>query len=232
MKICIKCNKSKEDELFMKGRNACKDCISEYKKEHRKKNSDKIKSYMSNYYINNKEIILDRLKENYSNNKEKKLEYQKVYSINNKEKIKEYKSNHAKKNKEKIKNYKNNYQNNKRKNDPICKLKYSLSRCIRNALKNKGLPKNNKTIDILGCDIIFFKEYIESLFTLEMSWDNYGQVWDLDHIKPLSTANTEELVYELNHYTNLQPLNCYINRHVKKDKTDFDIQNYLSSTNK
>ncbi len=38
-----------------------------------------------------------------------------------------------------------------------------------------------------------------------MSWENYGE-WHIDHKKPVSWANSEEELYELNHYTNLQPL--------------------------
>jgi hypothetical protein len=102
-------------------------------------------------------------------------------------------------------------------------LKYSISRTIRRSLKCKGLSKNKKSMDILGCSIEFFKAYIEERFDDDMSWENYGTFWDIDHKIPLSTAITEEQVLELNHYTNLQPLNSHINRNVKRDKLDFYI---------
>jgi hypothetical protein len=38
-----------------------------------------------------------------------------------------------------------------------------------------------------------------------MSWDNYG-LWEIDHIKPLSLASTEDEVIMLCEYKNLQPL--------------------------
>ena len=38
-----------------------------------------------------------------------------------------------------------------------------------------------------------------------MNWKNYGE-WHLDHIIPISYAKKEEEIYELNHYTNFQPL--------------------------
>lgn len=38
-----------------------------------------------------------------------------------------------------------------------------------------------------------------------MTWDNYGK-WHIDHIVPLVSAKTEEEMYKLCHYTNLQPL--------------------------
>ena len=58
-----------------------------------------------------------------------------------------------------------------------------------------------------------------------MSWDNYGKYngqpeygWDLDHIIPISSATSENEILKLSHYTNLQSLDSYINRCVKKNK--------------
>ena len=60
-----------------------------------------------------------------------------------------------------------------------------------------------------------------------MSWENYGKYngelnygWDIDHIIPLSTAKTEDDIYTLSNYINLQPLCSKINRDVKKDKKE------------
>lgn len=38
-----------------------------------------------------------------------------------------------------------------------------------------------------------------------MSWENHVK-WHLDHIIPISYANSEEEIIKLNHFTNLQPL--------------------------
>lgn len=59
----------------------------------------------------------------------------------------------------------------------------------------------------MGCSSEFLKEYLEKQFTEKMSWENHGFYgWHIDHIVPLSSAKTEEEVYKLCHYTNLQPL--------------------------
>jgi hypothetical protein len=205
-KICIKCKVIKDISLFVKTKNSCKDCQREYKKNYRKNNLEYIKNKNKEYYVSNKEDILKSSSNYYSNNKDKKLEYQKEYASLNKEKISAYKM---------------DYQRNRRKTDPVYKLKYVVGRMIRNSLKCKGLSKNKKSMDILGCSIEFFKAYIEEMFIDDMSWDNYGTCWDIDHKIPLSTAVTEEQVLELNHYTNLQPLDSHINRNVKRDKLDF-----------
>jgi len=47
--------------------------------------------------------------------------------------------------------------------------------------------------------------HIEQQFKDGMSWENHGE-WHIDHIFPVGLASDEEMVYKLNHYTNLQPL--------------------------
>ena len=53
-----------------------------------------------------------------------------------------------------------------------------------------------------------FKMYLEDQFTSDMSWDNHGTVWHIDHILPLAAfelQHSEEIAVAC-HYTNLQPL--------------------------
>ena len=74
-------------------------------------------------------------------------------------------------------------------------------------LKENNLNKKYKVINIIGCDLITLKEHIEKQFKDGMNWENYGLFgWHIDHIIPLSSAKTEEELYKLCHYTNLQPL--------------------------
>lgn len=47
-----------------------------------------------------------------------------------------------------------------------------------------------------------------------MSWDNYGKVWEVDHIKPCSLFNLADPTQqrECFNYSNLQPLFVLDNR--------------------
>jgi hypothetical protein len=60
---------------------------------------------------------------------------------------------------------------------------------------------------MIGCTPQFLKEHLEKQFKDGMNWENYGLYgWHIDHIIPLSSAEDEDGVYKLCHYTNLQPL--------------------------
>jgi hypothetical protein len=110
-----------------------------------------------------------------------------------------YHSEYCKSNRTRI----NQTVNNNFENNPIEKLKKNYRNRFVKYINRKKIPSNT----ILGCDWDTFKTYLESKFIQDMNWNNYGQFgWHLDHIIPLATAKTEEELYKLNHYTNLQPL--------------------------
>lgn len=96
-----------------------------------------------------------------------------------------------------------NYTEKRLKSDSLYKLKVYVRKSIARSFTN--YTKSKKYEDILGISYDKFKVYIEELFTEGMSWENYGE-WQLDHKTPISWAETEEQVYELNRYTNFQPL--------------------------
>lgn len=133
-------------------------------------------------------------------------DYIKKWREDNKEDIKLKKSIYYKKNKEKIVEKVTTYQKDRIKKDPLYKLIRGIRALILQSLKNRFTEKSKKTQDILGCSFEEFKIYLESMFDENMNWENQGTYWHMDHIIPISSANTKEEVYKLNHYTNFQPL--------------------------
>jgi len=233
MKTCSKCKEDKELNLFYKcssskdeHRSNCITCCKlgrnkESDKEYRLKNSEKIKEHSKNrrydseskrnYYILNKDSILLKRKESYENNKESKLEYQKEYQKNNREN-------------------RNLYLNKRRENDPLFKLITNVRNLIYNSFYYNGYSKNSKTEELLGCSFVDLKKYLESKFEPWMTWENRGLYngelnygWDIDHIIPLSSVNSEEDIIKLNNYINLQPLCSKINRDIKKDNLEYGV---------
>ena len=103
-----------------------------------------------------------------------------------------------------------------------------MSSLIYRIIKRKKLTKTELTKNIIGCSYDEFILHLENQFEPWMNWENYGLYngelnfgWDIDHIIPQSSGNTEEEIIKLNHYTNLKPLCSKINRDIKRNKVDF-----------
>ena len=62
--------------------------------------------------------------------------------------------------------------------------------------------------EIVGSSAKYLCEWIESQFTEGMTWDNYGSVWHVDHVKPCCSFNMldENDVKRCFHWSNHQPL--------------------------
>ena len=194
-KICSKCGETHELSFFQKDnskkdgyRPDCKYC----RKNFYDLNSYRFKEKNSNYKKNAR-----------INNPKKFAEREKTYRINNPDKVKLRRKTYYENNKEK----QFNYVRERKKTDPIFKLNNNIRRRINIFLSSKNITKKNKTFDIVGCTPQFLKEHLEMNFKEGMSWENYGLYgWHIDHIIPLSSAEDEDGVYKLCHYTNLQPL--------------------------
>ena len=90
---------------------------------------------------------------------------------------------------------------------------------LRNYLKRKNIPKNDRTYILLKYSHLELKEHLESLFTDKMNWDNYGLFWQIDHIIPVSMFKSETPIDIVNCLENLRPLDKLLNN-IKKDKID------------
>jgi hypothetical protein len=99
----------------------------------------------------------------------------------------------------------NEYTLNRYKNNDQFRLGIILRNRFKQAIKGFNID-NIKTL--IGCSIEEFKIYLEKQFLPEMSWENHGNIWEIDHIKPCAsfdlTCETQQK--ECFHYTNVQPL--------------------------
>ena len=229
MKTCTKCKIEKELSKFNKCKlwkdglqYICKSCNNEQVKEYRQANKEKIKEYKQEYRLGNKEKIKEYQKEYHK-------EFGKEYRLANKEKIKKYRQDNKEKikqyNKEYQKKYQKEYQKEKRKTDPLFKMCGNLRNRTSQAFKNKGYSKATKTQEMLGIEWEVAKQHIKKQFTKGMNWNNYGE-WHIDHIIPLSSANKEDELIKLCHYTNLQPL--WAEDNLSKNNTIIETQMHLT----
>lgn len=133
------------------------------------------------------------------------------YHQKNKAKIRIRRHKWAKKNVLKIRKWRRKYMKNRLKTTPSFKLTEYLRTRLREAIKRQ-LLKNKKrkgsAVRDLGCTVAFLVKYIEKKFYGRMTWENWGKVWQLDHIKALfkfDLSKRSQLLKTV-HYTNLQPL--------------------------
>lgn len=230
-KKCSKCGETKPLSEFSPHKNKkdgidsrCRKCVREYNIKYHKDNYKIIQLQQKRKYETNKEIILANNRKIYQENKEKisiqhKEHYKlnknryKQYYIDNIERIIQYREN--------TKNYQKQYRLNNKKHLNYINNKYILKKRntninfrildnirsrLRMALKNNS--KKTSSIDLLSCSIEYFKQYIENQFLPEMNWNNWGEIWELDHIIPCSKFDLSILEEQQKcfHYTNYQPL--------------------------
>jgi len=180
-------------------------------KEYREENRSKLRKGYKKFYQNNKEDILEKQKVWRDNNKDIKSERDRIYRENNKEKIREQKRKYFQENKDRI----NEKYKQRKKDDLNFRIKCNLRTRIWGVLQ--GNNKSDTTRELLGCTIKIFLKHLEEQFTSRMSWDNYGDVWEIDHIIPCSHFNFESELHQrvCFHYTNMQPLLISDNRSKK-----------------
>jgi hypothetical protein len=120
-------------------------------------------------------------------------------------------------NKEKISQQTKVYIKTRSKHDIGYRLALNLRKRLNTAVRRN--IKNGSAVSDLGCTLEQFRLYLESKFTIGMSWDNYGlRGWHIDHIKPLASFDLtiRDQVKTACHYTNMQPL--WAKDNLKKGK--------------
>ena len=220
-KVCNGCKQTKSIIDFSKHKNQkdglqakCKECKKIESSKWRINNPKYFKDNSYKYIENNRKITQEW--------KEKNPTYYKKYWEDNKDKlqiqVKEWTKNNPlymnewnKNNPNKFKQYNKN-QYIKNKSNPTFKIQNSIRVLLYKGLQTLNNKKSNKTLEIIGLESWEkLREHIEKQWVGNMNWDNYGigknnTKWHIDHIIPISSAQTEEDIKKLNHYTNLQPM--------------------------
>lgn len=101
-------------------------------------------------------------------------------------------------------------------------LAKNIRKQVRDYIFQSKSPKKMK--EITGASPEKYKDYLESKFTLNMNWNNYGDVWCLDHIIPCRKFNLENKgdILECFNYKNTQPIYCIVNS-IKASNPNYEI---------
>ena len=223
-KYCNKCKIIKEREWKKKAHYNNRDEILKKRRDYYRKNKEKHKKRIIKYREDNREKCLERQKQHYYENREKYKKLNKIrYKKNREDILKQQRDyynktiNERRKQKREynkrpeVKERRNKNRNKRRKEDHLYRLMHNLTCGIRDYMKLNDIAKTKKSYEYIGCSPEYLKNHLEKQFNPGMTWDNYGSYWHVDHIVPISSAKTEEDIYKLNHYLNLQPLEADLN---------------------
>lgn len=101
------------------------------------------------------------------------------------------------------------------------KIKTRYRQLLNDAINSKRWNSNSTVRQLVGLPREKFRMYLESQFTDEMTWENFGTYWYLKFRTPLKEAKSESELVQLFHFLNIYPherSNPIIPRR-KKEKT-------------
>lgn len=191
-KTCSRCGETKKEEECIKGKKICRDCNKIACKEYKKKNKGKISAY------------------------------NKTYKSGHKEETKQYNHDYNLAHRDEIQTRQTKYQAERKKKDPAFKLAGVLRKRLGQAIKSKGKYKKHKsTFKLLGCDLKFFIKWLKFLMSDDMTINNHGEVWHIDHVVACARFDIvkKEEQEKCFHWSNMQPLTVLDNL-GKSDKLD------------
>jgi hypothetical protein len=245
--ICLDCLNTDKYNFWQPTQKTCKQCLFVGDKSLFKgnycKSCIKINNHVSNkkfWEENKEEIKLTRQSLEY---KAKAREYTKERTMQYPEKVKEERKKYKTKNKDKIrkrkqifnskrenKDKRNKQRRERRKIDPIFKLREQISSSIRAIIKSNGGDKNRQSFQkFLPYTIEELKNHLQSLWEPWMNWNNWTTyncdiwndndqstwTWNIDHIYPQSklpyTSMEHENFQKCWALDNLRPLSAKVN---------------------
>jgi len=226
-KICKRCSISKSSDQFNKKlissdglSHICKECT---KSTRCKKASDSI-SEDSSKFVDCGKCNLRKPASEFKTNKKAKSGYFSTCNscwkprVWNKEKQKLSEQKYVSKNPDKIK-----AKNAKQAKNPQRIMKQRLSARIKCALESVSSYKNNKTVHYIGCNMKYFKNWLEYQFVEGMNWNNRSE-WHIDHVRPCASFNLliEEEQKQCFSWKNMRP--CWKHENMEKgDKIQPDL---------
>lgn len=226
-KVCIWCGIEKDVSEyyshFHRARNKryyyghCKVCEKLHRKNNYAKAADGARRRAKEWKRNNRQKVRQLSRGYRERNGDKIKAYGKKRRQRDSVAIKQYNKLYRESHKEQIREYQREYLREKLKNNIQFRITQNVRGRVR-AMISRGY-KNSSALELLGCSVPEYIAYIDSKLSPEMSWDNYGKVWTIDHIRPCRSFDltVPEQQRECFNYKNTQPLLWNENR-SKNDK--------------
>ena len=92
------------------------------------------------------------------------------------------------------------------------------------AFKSQNVRKINKTFDLLGCSHSVFQNWIVHQLYGNMTLENYGSVWQIDHCLPIASFNLLDEIEMKKSFNRINFRPIYSNENnFKKAKIDYQL---------
>lgn len=186
-------------------RTPCRSCTTAYKREKQREYMPRFLGYQRQKRAETGDVYSRRY---YERHRDKILAKQAEYREQNREEIRE-----RTRSPERLQK-RNDYERGRRKSDPKAKIRQYLTSHFKLVLK-KQLSRNvsgSAFTARFGYEPWQLVAHLERQFTRQMSWDNYGTFWQIDHIIPITSFRLPEETKQCWALTNLRPLRRDLNR--------------------
>lgn len=209
MKACRRCGKATPIEEYSINKyhkdghsSYCKECEKEKNREYRLANPEIIKNNAKKWNTENREYVKEKRRQYQAVNRDKFSSYGKKHYAKNKEAIakkhKEYADSHKDEARARAAKWRlNNIEKareaqrrhgRKKRSTPIGRITENISSEISRSMK-RGPKGRGHWEELVGYTKGQLKTHLEKQFTAEMTWENYGSYWHIDHIIPLAAFN-------------------------------------------
>lgn len=180
-KACVTCNVVKIENEFIrrdgKVLGQCKECRNRYISRYRKERADGIRQKREIIVTNNGKTCISceqwKLLDEYPR-RDTQHGYRNECKDCKRSQLHEYY----------VSTY-NAVRRDKKKNDMeyriLCNHRNYVYKCL-----TKFSLKHKASMEYIGCTVAQLKLWLERMFISDMSWDNYGTYWTIDHVIPLS----------------------------------------------
>lgn len=140
-----------------------------------------------------------------------------AWDLRNKAHVDEYRVKRGKALRKHISAKSNEYQKARRLRDPVFRLRCNIRSMLAKQWSRycAGVKPRNAEVTV-GLSISELYKYLIDTALRNYGFYLYDEVYHIDHIRPLASANSEEEIIALHHYTNLQLL--YARDNLVKNK--------------
>lgn len=114
-------------------------------------------------------------------------------------------------------------------------IQFRMKKVMRTRINKvlRGVTKSGRSVELLGCSMEFYMNWIGHQFEGTTNWSNYGTVWNIDHVRPCSSF---DLTRDEEQFHCFRPLPTSVN-YAKNAKVDFTaiiehrktVEKFLSS---